>query len=561
MIFFVIQSILLCQSIDPKFQKKILEQFGLRNYKYCVDEGVKYLIENGREELKRNILFAKRNLESYDSTKLSETDSLIENCIIQLPNIIPNYAIYAGLAEVTYWMMYKDGIAMEDWEKIINFSSNYFKKAIDSTPKDSNLVLSQIYLNAFEIFLHYGVADYSELIIRKAYELNPNGYRVSLELSRIMEQEGEVDSSEIILSNTFNNYKYKSSYENVYEFIGDNLEKNQNKILYYNKAIDFGVKKKSKIYKKMGDLYFGSESIPYYEQALKYDPKNEDLLIDLGFQYNLKYDYEKSLLYYSKVKNWKAKSNFKAKFHCKIIGKMYYYKEDYKKALEYFKISNEHYSLALCYARLNDHKKAIDQYNEEIKNYEESFWGGEEDKKKYLAEIYYNIGLSYVELKKYQQAFDSFEYSNSIYEMEGTKYLREVYRIASKNPGWDVVNDSNTSIHLIDKKRVSKNGSRIKAWIKSVLCAFDKDISVIRLDYINSVGLEFDKYKNYNSSLIYIEFDCNKSQSRLLQKIDYDERGNTISSFNFNDNEFSVIIPESIGEGWMQYLCEGKYKN
>jgi len=372
-----------------------------------------------------------------------------------------------------------------------------------------------------------------------------------------MEEEGKVDSSEIILTNLFNTFKYKSDYENVYEFIADNLMEKNNRISYYNKSLENGAKQKSKIYKQIGDLFYSSESIPYYEQGLKYDPKNEDLLIALGFQYNLKYEYEKSLSYYSKVKNWKSKSNFTTKFHCDIIGNMYYYQiEDYKKALEYYKLSNSHFSIALCFAKLKDYNKAIDQYQAEINSIEESFWGGEEDKKKYLANIHYNIGLSYAGLNKYQQAYDSFEYSYSLYELDETKFNKEEYKIASENLNWNIVTTSKNILYLIDPKRITKSGKRIKAWLKQVLFPYEKNIDATRVDYINDNKLDFDEYKNYQYSLLFLEVNCTNDQLRILKHIDYDNNGKIIINYDYDYTEFSDVIPESVGEYWLKYLCK-----
>ena len=219
LLLFIVQSILVSQTIDPKFEKQILEHFGKRNYKRCVDDGVKYLIENGNEDIKRDILFAKRNLESYDSTKLVETDSLITICLNQLPELIPKYAIYAGLAEVTYWMMVSQDISEEDHRRIFSFSLKYFKKAIDSTPNDSNYVLSRIYLEASDIGFHFGGEEFKDDLVYKAYGYSPTGYREATEYATLMEKNGFVDSCEVILSKLYNTNPQKYSQENVYEFI------------------------------------------------------------------------------------------------------------------------------------------------------------------------------------------------------------------------------------------------------------------------------------------------------------------------------------------------------
>lgn len=546
------------QTIDQVYEKKILKKFELREYKECVDLGVEFLIKYGDDSLKYYIKESQNQLYHFDENKIEYLDRSIMNAVRLAPKLIPQYAIYSGLGEICFWMLYNDDLSQNNKEKVIKLSSTYFKRAIEKTPTDSLKVKARIYLAVAEICYQASLVYQHNELVKIAFGYDSDNSLLGKKVADLYEEEGKIDSSMIILKHLYyldSNLKSLS----LEEYIADNLSSKDNKKYYYSKALATG-KNKAQVLIKLGDLDIWSDketAIKYYEEAYKVEPNNTDVLLTLGFQYYLQGDYQKSLLYYKKISNWDSISSWNYSFHNENIGRIYYEMEDYKNALQYFLKTNNNSRIANSYYNLGEYKNAIKYYQLDIENTKNYEWLEKEDKDRNIAYSYYLKAICYVELDDRVNAFYSFQSANQ-YDSQDKDYKHylETYRILKDNPEWEIINFSNIMAFLVDNKRIEKNGQVVKTWIKSVFYSDDKDINMLRAEYIKQHNVDANQYNNMTHSLNQIEFDCAKKKIRTLQTINYAENGVVIDSYKFENTDWADVIPESIGEQWLEYFCK-----
>lgn len=189
-------------------------------------------------------------------------------------------------------------------------------------------------------------------------------------------------------------------------FIYNEEAKNEIAKKYLNKAIklnnEFGYAYYLKGYILLCEQNF-DESLSNYFLALKYNYYCPEIYYNIALIYNSKPNPEnmKSMAYASI-----GIRKFPNSPHCyEMKGSIYYYQEEYKKALEYFEKAknlglvtskNLYFKMAHCYNLLNDNKKSLEYLNKEI------FL----DKKDAYA--YFRKGFVLYELEEYENALTTF---------------------------------------------------------------------------------------------------------------------------------------------------------
>ena len=57
------------------------------------------------------------------------------------------------------------------------------------------------------------------------------------------------------------------------------------------------------------------------------------------------------------------------------------------------------------------------------------------------------------------------------------------------------------------------------------------------------------------SSVGYYQFDCEQERIKTLNFVEYDKEGKVINSYS-EESEWSILIPDSIGESWANFVCK-----
>jgi hypothetical protein len=553
---------LLAQTSEIQLREKIIQYSNANNFKECIDSGVKYLEQYGSDSLKSYLSKVKNDLSNYNPNNFERIKKNIDKVIRLSPKVIPLYAIHSGLGEVTFWMMYKENLPVKDKKKILNFSTSYFYKALDLIPKNSFKAKSMVYRNMADILRRYGdngSADAADLI---AFKYDPNNYTIGLKVASYYEYIGNTDSTQSILIRLYNSLKEKTPYQGIFDFLGDHFIISNEKIKFYSKALSHGVRDPSILYCKIADEYFPDKpdsSIQYYGKAIKLGLSNDKILMRLGLLFNLKMNCKNAIYYFNRVKNW----NDKPTLYINSFAGCYADIGDYNKAVKLYAMSKDHSQMAYNYLNLKYYSKAIDIYLSDIKRAKARRWPNAADKKEYLGWHYYNLAKAYAEIDERTEAFNIFEKANTYLNKKDAiaidlKYAIEFYRILKNNVGWDYLNYDDEFLYLYQKKRISKNGKLIKAWIKKVLFPYKKDLQTIREVIKIDHPYEEVKYNDYYYTLILYEFGCSIQKARCLRYLDYSENGNILKSITFDNPKWDVIFPKGISEYWVSNLYSMK---
>ncbi len=119
---------------------------------------------------------------------------------------------------------------------------------------------------------------------------------------------------------------------------------------------------------------------------------------------------------------------------------------------------------------------------------------------------------------------------------------------------WKYFGLSSGQIFFYNTKSISKaqNGF-VKVWVKSK--SLDEPAGRVEtIKHRSNLRLPTDGYENFAFSLMAYEVNCGSQKFRLISFIDYDSRGKVLESDEF-EGKWSEPIPESIGEGILEFAC------
>lgn len=542
----------LAQSSKTQFQKKINQHFNSNNFKECVETGAKYLELYGSDSLKNYLSKVKEELNSFDLNNFDQIEKYIDKIIDLSPKIIPLYAIYTGIGEVSFEMMYKNNLPPIDKKKILNFSTSYFYKALDFITTDSFNARSTVYQKMANIFRHYGDKGAAGAADFIAFKYDPDNINIGLTVASYYETIGKPDSTQAILIRLYNSLKDKNAYQGIFDFLGDHFSSSNTKINNYFKALSQGAKDPSILYCKIADEYFPNKpdsAIDNYREAIKLGLSNDKILVRLGLLYNLKMDCRTAISYFSKVKSWRNEPSIYADSYAGCFADV----GDYNEAIKWYTISKNHSQIAYSYLNLKYYRQAIDVYLLDINRARNKKWQNVIDKRNYLGWHYYNLAETYAAINERTDAFNSYLSANTYMNKKDAlamdlKYDIELYRILKDNSGWDYLSNDDTFLYLYNKNGISKHGKLIQAWIKKVLFPCNKNLSTIRTTIENDYPDEMKKYNDYYYTLSLYEFDSSKQNVRCLRYSDYTYNGVCIKSINFENPEWSMSYPNGLSK-------------
>jgi hypothetical protein len=546
------------QSLQIQAQNRIIQYFNSNKFKECIDSGVIYLEMYGSKPLKTYLTKVKEGFSNYDPNNLDQISKYIDKVIDLSPKIIPLYAIYAGIGEVSFWMMYKDNLPAKDKKKIMNFSISYFYNALNCITNGPIKARSIVYQKMANIIRQYGdkgAADAADLI---AFKYDPDNIDIGLKVASYYELIGNTDSTQSILIRLYNSMTNKNVYQGIFDFLGDHFSNPNAKITNYFKALSLGAKDSSFLYCKIAEEYFPykpDSAIINYKRAIRLGLSNDKILVKLGLLYNLKMDCKTAIEYFNRVKSWNTKPAIYADSYAGCYADI----GDYNNAIKLYTISKNHSQIAYSYFSLKYYKQAIDVYQLDINRAKIKKWPNANDKKNYLGWHYYNLAEAYAAIDERTEAFNTFvnanNYMNKIDALAmDLKYDIEFYRILKDNLGWDYLSDDDEFLYLYKKNEISKHGKLIQAWIKKVIFPYQKNLSTIMFSIKNDHPNDMKKYDDYYYTLLLYQFDTSKQKARCLRFSDYTYNGICLKSFNFDNPEWSITFPKGLSEYWVSGL-------
>jgi hypothetical protein len=546
------------QSSEIQSQKRIIQYFNSNKFKECIDSGAKYIELYGSNPLKNYLSKVKEGFSNYDPNNLEQISKYIDKVIDLSPKIIPRYAIYAGIGEVSFWMMYKDNLPAKDKKKILSFSTSYFYNALDYVTKDSFKARSIVYQKMANIIRHYGdkgAADAADFI---AFKYDPDNFNIGLNVASYYETIGKSDSTQAILIRLYNSLKDKNAYQGIFDFLGDHFSNSNAKITNYFKALSQGAKDSSILFCKIADEYFPyspDSAIDNYKKAIKLGLSNNKIFVRLGLLYNLKMDCGTAIYYFNKVKSWENEPAFYADSYAGCYADV----GDYNKAIKWYAISKNHSQIAYSYLNLKYYRQAIDVYLLDINRAKKKKWPNVIDKKNYLGWHYYNLAETYAAINERTDAFNAFANANIYLNKSDAramdlKYDIELYRILKDNVGWDYLSDDEEFLYLYNKSETSKHGKLIQAWIKKVIFPYQKSLPTIKIAIKNNHPNDMKKYDDYYYTLSLYEIDTSKQKARCLRTSDYAYNRACLKSINYDNPEWSITFPKGLSEYWVSGL-------
>ncbi|MGI9069159.1 MAG: surface-adhesin E family protein [Pyrinomonadaceae bacterium] len=128
--------------------------------------------------------------------------------------------------------------------------------------------------------------------------------------------------------------------------------------------------------------------------------------------------------------------------------------------------------------------------------------------------------------------------------------------IADMEVGWDTVVQISNSILKYNPSRVTwESADIVKVWIKEYLKRPFQENRKTIIRQRGEAGLKTIAYDSYAYSLRLFELNCSSSQLRTLSALDYNMKGNVLSSRSTPYDTFRAVVPDSVGEAIFSKFC------
>src|SRR4030042_187033 len=109
--------------------------------------------------------------------------------------------------------------------------------------------------------------------------------------------------------------------------------------------------------------------------------------------------------------------------------------------------------------------------------------------------------------------------------------------------------DADDNLWFYDTQSISREQDTVRVWVKFVLS--DKTKKEYIKNFPKTPGME-----NTSHTKDRWEINCSKNIKRVLSSVWCDTEGNIIMDKDYPDYPFSEVIPESIGAGLVEIICQ-----
>jgi hypothetical protein len=127
------------------------------------------------------------------------------------------------------------------------------------------------------------------------------------------------------------------------------------------------------------------------------------------------------------------------------------------------------------------------------------------------------------------------------------------------SPEWKFVSATKDYIFEVNKEPVSIKNGIVKIWTRNRITPYFSIIKKIR----EQTGKKNNPYNKDFSRYLYdknlYEYDCDEKKFRLLSGTEYDEENDVIATWeskSSENGEWSYVIPETVGESVLKYVCQ-----
>ena len=114
---------------------------------------------------------------------------------------------------------------------------------------------------------------------------------------------------------------------------------------------------------------------------------------------------------------------------------------------------------------------------------------------------------------------------------------------------WIECTRSDETIFYVNDNITQDNYGYYYTWIKYE--TIPSALAAKRQDMYNTFG--DNRYFNYTHMLVYEKFDLNRNRTQTLSITHY-ASGSSIKTFNYDDDEWNYILPDSMGEEIMKVI-------
>jgi len=231
------------------------------------------------------------------------------------------------------------------------------------------------------------------------------------DLSLISATSALLEDSNNVLANYYSGrcYQKKENFEKALE--------------YYDKAVSIDPQL-AFIYDELGAIYIGMQNAPkaieVFTRRVNIDPNSSVSHLGLGSVYYNIDEPDKAIEHYGAA----VKADRKFSYAYSGLGDVYLQKRDYKTAIFYFnkaiKFENDatfFQKLGRCFTYLKESKKAISYYSKAIKINPK------------IADFYYDRGLDYHRIGRYQEATSDYEKFLEFTDEDATTYHTTITKI------------------------------------------------------------------------------------------------------------------------------------
>lgn len=128
-------------------------------------------------------------------------------------------------------------------------------------------------------------------------------------------------------------------------------------------------------------------------------------------------------------------------------------------------------------------------------------------------------------------------------------------------PEWQLVTSGGGEDRYISRMRITATPEHtFIAWIKEV----PTDSPEGRASRKESIDFLIKQFVNRSDTFSYTmsqkEFDCGHQRIRSLREVLYNQEGTLLYNLDSSEtSEWRTVLPDSVGEGWLKFVCKGRY--
>ena len=191
--------------------------------------------------------------------------------------------------------------------------------------------------------------------------------------------------------------------------------------------------------------------------------------------------------------------------------------------------------------KLNRHKDALYDYSKLIEMEPE------------ISYNYYLRAEAYVAVGNKLKAMYDFNTACAMGDVDACPKAAELLTDLDRGDKWIYFGESKKMKAFYDKTSIEKKANSYTVWVRYEQTADSVKNDMIKNGYDNNTISSYDKYSH---SLAKFFILCHTRKIGTLDYIDYDTSGSIIKTNKAADIEMESLIPDSLGDALVKYICK-----